>query len=297
MRIISKFKDYYDKVQSLGIDNDLVFVREMRTISANDRKGDSEFREEYRHLKFGNAHLSPRQMLTGTGSLPVEKVYVFFCGKVSVVYLYKGLWGKFVVPFTDLGKLFTAIESGELAAKELELRLEDVCDTGLANFTYPMKDHQIRCVSLVKKFRERKPNGYDQYPFNPEGWSRYLERVGDLHVKTSDQTHLHFSTPIVSFHDSIVQNETKIVINPNIGELGFAKFFSPPVAFQEISTYLGNNLAKQMDPVPVRTQELIRDAHGFDDKSFKSTAPGERKLRRKVNKEEKKSKREQKESI
>jgi hypothetical protein len=66
---------------------------------------------------------------------------------------------------------------------------------------------------------------------------------------------------------------------PNLQQMGIDKIWKKPDTWQEISMYLGNQLATQAEPPIARTQELIRDAHGFDKFSFKSQN-SERKIRR-----------------
>lgn len=78
-----------------------------------------------------------------------------------------------------------------------------------------------------------------------------------------------------------------LTMNPSLAKLGVFRKWDAHETWQQIDQYLGNEMATQFDPNSARTDELARDYHGFDDKSFKNTAPGARKENRRRNKAEK----------
>ena len=81
----------------------------------------------------------------------------------------------------------------------------------------------------------------------------------------------------VSVHGMVLER------NPVLRDLGWQRHAEPFSVWQSVDQYLGNQMARQEDPEPL-SDELRRDAHGFDDRSFKTDAPGMRKARRKTNK-------------
>ncbi|MFM9873217.1 MAG: hypothetical protein ACKVQS_07100, partial [Fimbriimonadaceae bacterium] len=85
-------------------------------------------------------------------------------------------------------------------------------------------------------------------------------------------------------------NDTlSIIINPRLANFGFQSILDPFTCFQEIAQYLGSELA-QPDTAPLRkgSDEIIARAKGFDKQSFRTAAPGNKKLNRKTNRAKKK---------
>lgn len=67
--------------------------------------------------------------------------------------------------------------------------------------------------------------------------------------------------------------EFRLTRNPRLGAVDFQRIVDPYTARQAVRNYLGNELAKQVDPMAVLSDEDIRDTKGFDARSFKA-APG-----------------------
>lgn len=65
----------------------------------------------------------------------------------------------------------------------------------------------------------------------------------------------------------------RLTRNPRLSAIGFQRVVDPYSARQAVETYLGNELAKQVDPPQLISDEDLRDMKGFDDRSFKA-APG-----------------------
>jgi len=76
----------------------------------------------------------------------------------------------------------------------------------------------------------------------------------------------------------------RIWTNPRLALLDMQSTFDPFTAFQEISVFLGNQLAT-IDESQRTTGDdcIIAASKGFDDQSFRTASPGERKVRRKQN--------------
>jgi hypothetical protein len=118
------------------------------------------------------------------------------------------------------------------------------------------------------------------YPFaertfhGPKGWALWSEAYQGKVIGPAG--HLAADAPLFLVESSRVGVHTRVHANPNLKALGCAKLFTSADLAQRIETYLGNEMAKEHNPVPVRTQVLIRDAHGFDNVSFKNTKPDRR---------------------
>jgi hypothetical protein len=77
--------------------------------------------------------------------------------------------------------------------------------------------------------------------------------------------------------------------NPRLANFGFAKNIEPFTAFQEIAMYLGSQLAvEDRAPRTVGDDKIIAQSKGFDEQSFRTAAPGTKKINRKANRERKK---------
>ena len=61
----------------------------------------------------------------------------------------------------------------------------------------------------------------------------------------------------------------RITLNPRLADLEFQRILPPYDAFQSIETYLFNELAEQTNPPVEISDDIRRDAHGFDKRSFR----------------------------
>ncbi len=61
----------------------------------------------------------------------------------------------------------------------------------------------------------------------------------------------------------------RITLNPRLADLEFQRILPPYDVFQSIETYLFNELAEQTNPPVEISDDIRRDAHGFDKRSFR----------------------------
>lgn len=80
----------------------------------------------------------------------------------------------------------------------------------------------------------------------------------------------------------------RVFTNPRLANFDFARHFDAYTAFQEISMFLGSQLAPE-DHAPRTTgdDKTIAVSKGFDEQSFRTQAPGQKKLNRQANKQRK----------
>lgn len=83
------------------------------------------------------------------------------------------------------------------------------------------------------------------------------------------------------------QHKGHLVVNPCLRDSEFFKVVPPDQAYQEIDMFLGNVLTYREKLDRVRTSEEVRDSHGFDSESFVGTPGLSKKERRKLNKKRK----------
>jgi hypothetical protein len=82
----------------------------------------------------------------------------------------------------------------------------------------------------------------------------------------------------------------QIVTNPRLSNLGFERVLDSFSAFQTIATFLDNELATtEAGPDTVGGDEVVARAKGFDEHSFRTSAPGQKKQNRQANRERKRA--------
>lgn len=82
-----------------------------------------------------------------------------------------------------------------------------------------------------------------------------------------------------------------LIVNPRMATLGFESRVDPFTAFQEIAMFLGHQLAPEDNaPRTVGDDKVIAASKGFDEQSFRTTAPGAKKLNRQANQARKRGK-------
>ena len=250
MRIISKFKDYYDGVQSYGSDPNLVFKRQ--TIQ---KEYDLRFIPESLTHTLDRVHKrndSPYYMSD------YYSLYLFFCGKLYTAFdtsLYcKASGGEFKFPF----KL------------PYEQKLEEIRESKkkIQRLVY-----RYISAGYVKDLYEADGMEVDSDLFRYIGSPIFLLRGEDLH-----RAHRNHRTTSVM-----------VTIEPNLSDLGLQARVDPYMAYQSLSQYLGGVLVDVEEPHIASDKELLH-ARGFDQFSFKQGNPGEKKVRRKANKQRKREK-------
>jgi hypothetical protein len=282
MRIVSNFKDYYDGLQDP--EDTLVWRRFM--------KGHGEI---------------PKVLKSAWQTMPMpgttdrsfngylNRYIIAFCGRYYPIY--KFFMHANYSEYSDSGIESCPADGFYTNPTDLVRAIEALPEKSHS------KSYDERVRDLKKRFAPRKKRKYDEYEWgetrgyrkltttlfwSKAGWDRW--QLKHKNNTISDDVFRELDAPAFVIWCEKYDKGFEIRCNPCLNEYGFAKILDPYQAYQELDMYLGNQLAKQEDPVPHRTQELIRDAHGFDDKSFKQIQPGMKKARRKANRERKRMK-------
>lgn len=280
MRIISSFKDYYDGLCPATREETPVYLR--RTAEHDTIAGADPV--------FALATMMPRAPM----NLDLRSVIVLFCGRAYPYWL--RTIGRRPRAITDPGDILAALDQGTWFAPAGENR-GDTMDAerrnqemgrSLANdfARYLLPTRSSRSLRAVHPaFARLTPPGVDTvYAFCPAGIAAFLQRFHRFPVPLA--VHTYFDSPVIA----LVRSETgghrwTLAVNPCLRDLGFASVLGAPTTAQEIDVYLGNEMARQVDPVPERTDALIAHAHGFGMESFRNIPPGLKKLRRRQRKE------------
>jgi hypothetical protein len=128
-----------------------------------------------------------------------------------------------------------------------------------------------------------------KFPFSFHGISAFL--AANTGIEIGESIHLEFKSPVVLVRcrKTWLDHNFSVVIDPSLKELGFVSKVDPFTTYQEIAMYLGNQLAQpDIAPQVVGDDETLARAKGFDEKSFRTQAPGSKKLNRKANRARKK---------
>lgn len=229
MKIISKYRDYYDSCASRhGVDNKLLFVRHEREIESE--------REQDRWPELRN--FPSRFMGTYRGKVIYLSVFVIgFCGK-----LYRGIF------------------SSERAKNCLDYK---------SNYWYSFNG--INDYMLLRyKFKENpleKKSYHDSTSFRmfmelPQESKSFRDRCIAEQITIISR----FQEP---FSHSINGNNATVLVNHSLGNVEFFRIFSPYMAFQEISMWVGGALNQPERPMIKVSNEVKIHKHGFDKYSFR----------------------------
>lgn len=251
MRIISKFKDYYDTAVGYDSDKSLVYNRITEERCREYQVSHKQFIE------------SP---LTKDDELVLEQVYKVvekscdfvarnydsfaFCGKLYVGYI---IYGTFVI---DPDSYLRVLEREKKAAEAL--------------------DKVLKIKKEISFFIEhRKSKKLKQWYSVRNNVSRIEWGSGAGVYDIPDDIFRHFRSPV------IFKSREGVTINPHLRPYSFASIVDPYAAYQEISMFLGNNLADQRDPEVDITDEVRAESKGFDSWSFRKHKEDSKKPRRK----------------
>jgi hypothetical protein len=208
MRIISKFKDYYDGVQRTAMDPSIVYYRKQYFSKESHGffRQDSIWSDDTRIIKIG------------------------FCGKLY--FIGKG--------HLDKNWIFGE-ELAEKVKSPFDKYFPDGGVSGKILTEHGKEDHTLflkyRCPVFI----------YD------------IER-----------------NPKIFYNNNPIRG---VVVGGRLESYHFFKIFDAFTAYQMISQFIANDLAKQEDPAPLSDKDRAR-AHGFDKWSFRKDTPPKRKLKK-----------------
>lgn len=235
MKIVSKFKDYYDGVANSNVDKEIIYKRETSDVSK------IIFEKDKTLCQSKGEHFRLAQPVNGFEDEYVQTIFLGFCG-----HIYKGLK---VYPYnrylrgenqTGESKFFWTAESFIEHAKK----------------NYPSFDNKKR-FSYYEKFSTQKV--VEEY-FN-ETNSPQLEKL-----------FFEYNVPVFTYfyqEKYTGHQEIGLKLNPNLKDLEFFKAKDAFTAFQELYTFVSGYLNQDTNPmVQISNQDKI-DKHGFDKWSFR----------------------------
>jgi len=259
MKIISKFRDYYDSALAMGLDESIHYIRQTKDI--DDKELLSSLEELFEYVPQidhrWNSELEHFRL-----------VYFFFCGKLYVAY-------KFTFNSLDQQQTVTnilySISDIEKVLKKFKLRWGDE-KTG-------SKWKRWTKSSIYAKRNFTRSNVKDIF-------EKYRKGIlSDLNIKCN-------SPVLVAFRED---GKIKLISNPRLADYNFVCLFDPYTAFQEISMFVGGVIGSQKvniggkkkkrkydhSIVIPKDDKVAIERHGFDYKYSFRKAPEGKKVKRK----------------
>lgn len=239
MRIISKFKDYYDCIQSYGQDSDCVWMRMPRKLKYVRALGNYDIWGKHYYIN-----------------------HIGFCGKVyQVWWTYdkgdNGLNSKKVF-FYNVNALTSYVSAG-LDKKSLE--------------KYVTNDE-----TTYKYYRRNHGWGYYKLGMTKEDsvfhtWNKSEELVSKMKSDIFEKYHtpIWIARPYLPGDDGTIEGvkagsgmPNVLIINAKLSSCSFESFRDPYTAYQEIFQYYSGVLGGVREVIPEVSNDDMIEAKGFD---------------------------------
>lgn len=247
MRLISKFRDYYDSLQD-PTDKNLTYVRQSLELQWDD----PVTQQLLVHLMRVPANFKwASERLLGADKADLARTT--WHGTIPVEYVPPKSWREYAVYADEIvlfcGKLYRGIRYTERWTPSHLIK--DVTKVYWDKESF-LKDHVKTERTLKYRQAERDTERFLDAFFTP--------------LATTNLVDLHFATrsPVIGTKVSHEQREQRVAeLNPCLNTLQFYRCVEPTTAFQELSMFLGGVLANNDKPDPVDNRYKIL-AHGFD---------------------------------
>lgn len=250
MRIISKYKDYYDNLQGTDTEKDVLFVRTETVWTTEDFK--TQFPDQWNLIdrpsvmSLRGSYRLPRTTYYDFTNAPqcVRPIEVYFCGTCySGIVFDAGWWpitGNYVgrkrEVFYTFESLMDFVGSPRLA-QLLELpRAEIEAIRTWFSMTYVERE--------LKEFLQPK--------------------------KQKEELFRKLQAPVF-----LIVNKT-LIVNPDLSKWSFARHIHPYRAYQEIEQYLTGPMLEHKETGWTGSDRVRAEQRGFDNKSFKTESPGKK---------------------
>jgi hypothetical protein len=246
MRIISKFRDYYDSVQAHGVDKRVIYNRVTKNLDTKSKKHKYLLTTEMFDGLFGNDVFRGWPVFDDhpTGLCFTNQVLIFFCGKIYPCFVY-----------------------------ENRIREAYTIDTEYL-FCYTL-DNVKSAISLHGTKKEKK-NWFDNKKQKKSDWfvqehieiPKLIKKI-ELINSNKSLTNIHHKLGVPIFMWWEAGRISKFVVNPNLSQLKFYKVKPVYQAYQDISSFISGVLGGQSPPMIKISDEDRKSMHGFDKWSFK----------------------------
>lgn len=263
MKISSNFHDYYDVMRTADQDPDPLYVRVTKEIEQREKKHYSDRLTPEEDADIKHAAMLNKYWITMSILNPRYLTQHQFHSDYKPDWFHKGVIGV-------CGRVFPVIGVGSFGNKSVRFAFNpEKANKLVSEYSEPnsifqdsiKRDKQNILNAMTEKVRWRNPN-----IFYFEDWSKLLE---DNNI--GDEAFRHFKAPVLLTGLRENAGKNLITINPRLGKYEFAQTMNPPEIYQELSMFIGNNLANldRKEPRPI-TDILKAETKGFDKKSFRN---------------------------
>ena len=257
MRIISKYKDYYDSVQSMGIDQSIVYERFKKETKFLKPPNFDKFINKLYLESFGEIICDGSREPDVSTTLYSSQVFLIgFCGKLYLAYNFEYYQkGK-----SKISKTFYAAHSVLEFIQQIKI-----------------KHKQRELVYFINYYGGQGPSKHE------------IEQTFDqslLKQEYNDWFH-HFKAPVFmivvdgdsqnSIKEAKLRNEEcAVIINPKLKDLDFFRLKDAFSCYQSIEQYITGVLANTERAGSNMTSKEKIQSHGFDMKYGFRTRPKDR---------------------
>lgn len=255
MRIISKYKDYYDSASGYGVDMGVVYSREERLLDRQDDE-DRKLYDEIKEVcdkatsddRFKNMYLNANY----------DMIYVGVAGKI-----YVGL--RFHTLADDKeDTIFQVHKSSRIISNE-RIPTNELFAWSSANLT----DKQLDTPASTNFWTQGDQNTPRAW-FEKNAEARVVEDV-ELFARNGMVSFIKIGHRRGYHHRHLPdRDDSPIIIDPCLKSYGFQKMVDSFTAFQEISMFVTGVLAQKDQMTHTATDKELLYARGHDDMSFKT---------------------------
>ena len=237
MKIISKFRDYYDTIISFGIDPEIKYFRNTLEITLKKYQSNLEFNysdDGYDLFKWRDRF-----------STRLDPILIYFCGTTFLAFraTYSGSIG-----LGYFGKSGKSIDSA-------------VCyDSGDIIKFIEGYYQKVGLESVFVKSPKWKTKLMDYKEYS----EFFFDKVKDIKFKSVDEYYIKYSSPII-----LEDSNNKLIVNPCLKDIGFQKIKDPFTTFQEVSMFISNTFGMPGNKIIEVSNQTKIKKHGFDKWSFR----------------------------
>lgn len=250
MRIISKFKDYYDSCMYYGMDKDLVYARHVETKNGSIKE-----------------------------LLETSELRSYESNKTNIYYAFGniGFCGKFY-PYIKFERGLPTDRITQIKPPNEVVfcyNFEQV-EEYMNSFPYTGNFMGYYRTKLTDKQKRHYPVS-SHLPYQYWNDADTLENYFNKYTKQNLEPFFEHKTPIIiAVNRERGNQDTSLKTNISLKEYQFYRMFDAFKAFQEISMFLGGVMPRTGKETVILSDVMKRDKHGFDNMSFKTYSPGKK---------------------